>query len=468
MKPENDRRIEQIIRGYAQEEYDEAIADSTVPELYLHLSSLRNGVFGWFPFHGDWRILQIGAGFGSVTGSLLECGASVVAVEVRENRAQLLRKRYECRENLEVVCCDILNYRPAKPFDCIVMENYPCALSKEGTESTHLIAGMLKENGILLIGYHENCGSEGEKEFESVFSSANLTRRKRFHVLPNQLFPQVVATEQSSLKEKIDDRILMFDPWKHTAEPGERSGQHHGKKTVGIQEASFSIDVFSKGELPSSLQTLDMVFLSSDRGRERSRVLRLYADGHAEKSTLYREGTELLLQEHENLQQLQNRGIKTVPQKLIECGITMPRIYSKTLLWQLEKIRKSDILRSVFDRMREDIIKASGGWNEETNLLREGFLDMTPFNVFQIGEDWIYFDQEFKELNCPLGYILFRMLHYSYLHVPKLEELVPLEQMKQRYGLTEHWSDYEAKEWAFLHKIRQIDLYRQIWNWRTV
>ena len=93
---------------------------------------------------------------------------------------------------------------------------------------------------------------------------------------------------------------------------------------------------------------------------------------------------------------------------------------------------------------------------------------MIPFNVFQTGEDWIYFDQEFKELNCPLGYILFRMLYYSYLHVPKLEELVPLEIMKQRYGLTEHWSDYEAKEWAFLHRIRQIDLYRQIWNWRTV
>ena len=45
MKPEIVEKIEQIITACTPADYDEAIADSTIPELYLQLSSLKNGMF---------------------------------------------------------------------------------------------------------------------------------------------------------------------------------------------------------------------------------------------------------------------------------------------------------------------------------------------------------------------------------------------------------------------------------------
>ena len=78
----------------------------------------------------------------------------------------------------------------------------------------------------------------------------------------------------------------------------------------------------------------------------------------------------------------------------------------------------------------------------------------------------LYYDQEFTLRNCDAAYIIFRALHYSWIHVPKLEEFVPLEELKQRYSITEEkWCEYLQTETEFVSRNRNYQKYAQVYRW---
>jgi len=67
------------------------------------------------------RILEIGSGYGKTTIELAQMGYSVVAVDVYPPFLDLVRRR--CRalgRDIQTVCSDMLDYRPAAPFDRVV------------------------------------------------------------------------------------------------------------------------------------------------------------------------------------------------------------------------------------------------------------------------------------------------------------------------------------------------------------
>ena len=439
MKDETESRIIRIILSEAPDSYDRTIAGSGDPDLWMHLSSLRRGFLGWFPFASGWQILQAGAAFGAITGTLLDSGARVDAAEIKPSRAETLKARFRGRERLRVFCRDIMAWEPGIRYDCVVLEQVPEALKSREEELFKKLSGLLKENGILITGLS---GDEPGPE------RAGLSRGGFFRLIPNPLFPQVILSADCREEEEIGDRVLDFWPWEE-----ER------------REVRF-LGVFVKGELPAPVSLPERVYLSSDRGREASGAVLLYSGGYAEKTALYPEGIGALRRAYENLEDLKKRGLDTVPQRFEGNRIRMPEIKEKTLLWRLGEIKGRDAVISLFDRLRENMLLASGGPPGPDGLLREGFPDMIPFNIFLSEGKWLYFDQEFREKDCPPGYILFRMLYYSYLHVPELEEAVPLPEMKERYGIGKDWDAYAKREAAFLYRVRRMDLYARVWQWR--
>ena len=76
-----DREIAEIIENYRPDQYDDVIAEKEEWEFYYHLSSLLRSLFCWFPFDPAWRVLEVGAGFGALTGCMAEQCAGVTALE---------------------------------------------------------------------------------------------------------------------------------------------------------------------------------------------------------------------------------------------------------------------------------------------------------------------------------------------------------------------------------------------------
>ena len=76
-----DPEIASIIENYRPDQYDDVIAEKEEQEFVYHLSSLRRSLLCWFPFDPVWKVLEPGAGFGALTGSIAERCNHVTALE---------------------------------------------------------------------------------------------------------------------------------------------------------------------------------------------------------------------------------------------------------------------------------------------------------------------------------------------------------------------------------------------------
>ena len=78
-----------------------------------------------------------------------------------------------------------------------------------------------------------------------------------------------------------------------------------------------------------------------------------------------------------------------------------------------------DIFIKEVDRFRDLILQSSDhvSENEETGvILKRGYLDLVPLNCFALDGEYIFYDQEFYEENCPANAIIMRMIDMGYKH----------------------------------------------------
>ena len=63
----------------APEKYDAMIAGKDDPFLFAACSNLRNALICWYPLDKNQTVLQIGAGYGALTGYLADhCGSIAI------------------------------------------------------------------------------------------------------------------------------------------------------------------------------------------------------------------------------------------------------------------------------------------------------------------------------------------------------------------------------------------------------
>ena len=153
-----DPEIASIIENYRPDQYDDVIAEKEEWEFVYHLSSLRRSLLCWFPFDPAWQVLEPGAGFGALTGSIAERCAHVTALEQNTLRFESCQKRYSGNERIEFLQTDIFSLSEEKLYDCVVLTNQleRCqGREKELLEACH---AHLKPGGVLLLVYQNRFG----------------------------------------------------------------------------------------------------------------------------------------------------------------------------------------------------------------------------------------------------------------------------------------------------------------------
>ena len=139
-----------------------------------HLAYERASLLGWYPFAPGSRILEVGAGCGSITESLVSnVGVTVIANELSERRAMINAYRNSSAKNLEVVIGNLSDYRPKEKFDyvvCVGVFEYAGTFieSEEPYEQfLEFMSSFLKKDGKLLLAIENQLGHKymsGAKE----------------------------------------------------------------------------------------------------------------------------------------------------------------------------------------------------------------------------------------------------------------------------------------------------------------
>ncbi len=209
-----------------------------------HLSRLRANILR--PFESIIKgsnILEIGAGCGTITRYLGECGANVFALECSLRSADIARSRTKNLNNVTVTTDNLDNFKCDLQFDLITIigvikyANLFTLKDKPALSMLKYAVSLLKPNGKLIIavdnklglkyfaGAMENCNRQpmygiegrfldnqpqsfGKIELLKLLEEAGLVKSELLAPFPDHDFPVSIITEQGAINNCFDGATL--------------------------------------------------------------------------------------------------------------------------------------------------------------------------------------------------------------------------------------------------------------------
>ncbi len=527
-----DAKIDSDIAKYigsiqAGENYNDILLKDKRWDIFYHLSPLRRSLFNWYPFKKETALLEIGSAFGALTGLFCEMCGHVTALERNEVRAEAVRKRYRNVNNLEVCQLDVADFNTKEMYDYVILTG---VLEKQfyGSKNMELyicflrsLHKFLKPNGQILVsvdnryGLKYFCGARnphtkrafsglnqyeeenrsgynwGKKEFCNLLEQSGFRYYKFYYPLPDYRVPQLIYSDEYLPGGNVHERLI---PYYEKEDP------------LVVYEKALYKDIAKNHVFPffansflaeCSVQSQNFsnvyyVAVTTDRGKEHGFATVIQSDQTVRKKILYPEGRKNLRQFYENIEDIRVHGVDTVSHVYRGNYVEMPYIHANPLSEDLDKIIKNnpEQFAMIISQLYRTILKSSDHVEAEENklagkyegsmladhisnedygvILKHAYIDMIPFNCFYQNGKFLFFDQEFVRKGYPAKYTLFRALLYTYYFIPEVETIVPLAEMKKRYGLDKVWELFEKEEQDFVSANRNHQLYGNFYKWATV
>lgn len=187
----------EIAKSYPREEYNEIIYQKKDGEILSQFSHLRENILSWFPISSEDIVLEIGAGYGAVTGALVKKAKKVVGVDLSMKGSLTNALRHRDCENLElhVGSFEEVEGNLREKYDVITLiEAFEEASKHVSGENPyedflHLVKKHLKKKGKIVIATNNRFGLKyfaGVKEehtgryFEGIEGYKNTLRARTF------------------------------------------------------------------------------------------------------------------------------------------------------------------------------------------------------------------------------------------------------------------------------------------------
>ena len=319
-------------------------------------------------------------------------------------------------------------------------------------------------------------------QMRNILQKAGFADQYTYYMMPYADFVQAVYTDAHLPKDSIRDRVFTYDLYRSPFLAAEDDLYDDIVRENMLTHTANVFLVECRKTKAAAVKRVVYAALSTDRGPEHGFATILYSDGTACKKVLWPEGRKNLQRLYENLEALKKRGIPVVDQKLTEKGIEMPLITDPQLMEYLRKQilnEDKDAFIGVFRQIEEDILASSdtGSISEEEaetrwgipagqlgTILETGYIDMIPLNGFFTDGRIVYYDQEFILQNCPLRYIMFRAILYTWIHIPEAGKIIDINEIKELFGLNGLWDRFFIYEQSFTEKNRNRIKYRKIYD----
>ncbi len=474
-----------------------------------YLSDFANGLFGWYPFEEQCNILQVGSCFGAFSEILCQEDRMLDILESDNYRAEKTSIRMKGIENAHIINCDLEEYVniSKNKYDYVVLavDEYHDVIHDE-IEYEHNIAEcykLLKKEGTLLmcipnrLAWKRICGVpdnitgipfDGITENDSglcrldrgslieIINRISIGQYKIYYPFSDLGFVQMVYTDEFRPGNEMKERLFLCHEYKDMRVLDEwRFLDLLIKNDMILQMCdSFIVEV-------SKNRCSDIVYaaLSSERSRKNAFATVVYRN-KVIKRPLYPEGMESVDTIIENGKWLRSCGISVVDMKKQKNGIEMPYVTEPTLAQYIKEIirdKKNDYIK-IIDDIYKQILNSSEQVNDELNvmlwhnanadwgpILKKAYIEMIPVNCFWHNDSYLFFDQEYTKENTPAKFVLYRTIRDIYAFSPEAENIISLDDIKERYDLKELWDYFQDEENKFQRQLRQRDIYKGFIWW---
>ena len=256
--------------------------------------------------------MEVGGGYGALTGLFCEKAAQVVVTERSLFRAQIIEKRYDSVENLSIYVGDIMDMPFEEGFDYIILTGILERTGKGTFDKTvyaeylRKLGRYLKSDGILLAAVDNRYGlryfagmknihtgkvfdsirkyPEGNrgahsftrKEIEQIWDQAGYKNKKIYYPLPDYRLPQLIYTDKYLPEKNLRERLIPYYP-DHVSMLFNENMLYDDlveNEVFPFFANSFLIESTYDGMLGKAVYAA----VSTDRGKERSFATVIYED----------------------------------------------------------------------------------------------------------------------------------------------------------------------------------------------
>ena len=223
----NDGKIEEELFEYYEHKKE---LDFNREDVFFYTTDIRENIINWYPFTKNDKVLEIGAGLGTITSTLCNHCGKVVAVEASQKRAEVIAARHKNCENLDIYCANFNDIKFKEKYDYIIMigvfeySKIYCNSKKPFEDFIRNIKKLLNKNGKLLIAIENRFGIKywaglaedhfqvpyvglegykndshvktfGKKELDVFFKKLDFKTIKYYYPFPDYKMPEIIFTD---------------------------------------------------------------------------------------------------------------------------------------------------------------------------------------------------------------------------------------------------------------------------------
>jgi len=498
----NNEDIRKYIMQNSDNNFNSIIKADGRWDVFCELSGRSGALFGWYQFKENSDILQLNAGFGSMTSFLCSAGKNITAVEADTYKAECIEKRCGFYEKLTVINGTYENADGLYDY-IIYTDNDETAFHSydEYKKCVTKLKLMLKPDGRLLFvaknrfGIKYLCGgSENNNVFDGITDNQNVSYRfgrvelldmlktlgfeqvKFYYPLPDHITAQLIYTDEYLPGKELIERLRPYVINKNSRVLNEAAMFGKAAENEGIALLANSFIA----ECGNDCSNAVYASISSERNADEAFATVICSDNIVRKIPLHSDNLKGLKRLVQNISELAERGVPVLQAKLSDGCAVMDRINAPTLADHFRDLvngGKENFIGCI-DKIYEYILMSSEQVSADDNalkhyaptedwgpILKKAYIEMIPVNCFYINDDFLFFDQEFTAENYPAKYVLFRTLRDIYAFIPESEKLVSKADIMKYYGIEKLWNYFQTEETRFQTSLRQWDVYTNHFKW---
>lgn len=445
---EIESEIIKYINEYKKEEYSKVIENDTRLEIILSLSEIRGNIVSWYPFKENSEILEVGADFGQITGRLCDKASKVVAIESSEEKRKAIVKRHEDRNNLTVIE-KIEQIEEEFDYITIIGLEYITDLPKELLTK---LKKYLKKDGKILIATDNKFGIK-------YFSTTNNTGEEITHILGrkiyqlNELIKQIeeVGFQNKKIYYPMTDykltNVIYTDKELLSKNNLSRNIIYSGEDTIKFYEQNNVYRELLKDDSINLKAFLNSFLIEIFNGEYQENDIRLVAFSNMrkpqyriktimKKDFVYKYPENELGKEHiekikENIDIMNKLSLKTLDtydEEKIISKYSEEKTLDKVMIEWIKKDKNK--VAELIQRFKQELMQKLEVGEKESNVfdkyhikynkeilenmtfVKNGLWDLTFENCFYINGEFYFYDQEWREENLPIDFILYRAIKY--------------------------------------------------------
>lgn len=464
------------------EDFSKTLDKNSKIKNVIALSEVRENLFNWYEFKENSNILEMNANYGELTDLLCKNAKNVISFEQSKKYADIIEKRHINKENLELIVGNIENIKLEQKFNYIII----VGIADELERYIEYAKKHLEDDGKILIAVNNKFGVKSwittKEEAKVPNNQKTTTTRKKleqllenleykfYYPLPDYKLPNIIYTEKH-----LPDISTIYRDLTYKDENVNFKEVDAYKEIIENDLSCFKYfaNSFLVEASKEKLEDKELQFITfSNIRKDCYRIKTIINKNNVYKVPVNEKSKDHIEQIKSNIDVLKKLGINTLD-SYDEEKIISKYTDSETLADALIKTYKENGKDTFYNKIKEYVeflkekleieqlpeenifknnkIEIPEELLNKLTFVKYGFWDLIFQNCFIIDNKYYFYDQEWKDDNLPVEYILYRAIIYF----NESKEYVSDEEIFEEFKLTEFTSYFKELDNKIQEKIRK-------------